>query len=313
MKEKKIKNKNNLFLVLFGITIIILIHSTAFAIVYISEDWDSGTPPANWPCKLAPSGNCSTSLLFNGWWSPLGSDCRYAYEANTGVTSNKSYSGTKSFYNFRKAGYSDSCDIVRDLPTPYPTKINIRFYLYLESNFINFNTPVTREPSYHLLFTNTALALTGLRVNLLAGVPWTSPWTCGHGRGGVPADQPYAFFSIQDHDREWPVGSYPAGCYNLLEHLNEWLCVEFSMDATTDTVKIWINETLVYQGTDRITQSNFTRIIFSNYMSSEEGSGFDTGYYIDNVVVSDSYIGPVSGSSVPNPAPEAPKELKVLP
>jgi hypothetical protein len=279
---------------------------SAFGLVYLSEDWDTGTPSAYWPCKLAPSGRCDSNLEFRGWWSPLGSDCRYTYEANTGISTTKAYSGTRSFYNFRAAGYSDSCDIVYNLPAPYPTKIYIRFYLYLDSNFINFNTPVSREPSYHLLFTNTAHSMTGLRVNLLAGVPWTSPWQCGHSRGGVPSTQPFAFFSVQDYDREWPVGTYPAGCYNLLQHLNEWLCVEFMMDANTNTVQMWVNETLVYQATDRITQTNFTRIIFSNYMSSEGGSGFDTGYYIDNIVVSDSYIGPVA----PDGRPKAPVNVK---
>jgi hypothetical protein len=281
-------------------------HTNSFGGVFISEDWDTGTAPSDWPCKLAPSGRCNSNLKFRGWWSPLGSDCRYAYEANTGISAAKAYSGTRSFYNFRAAGYSDSCDIVYDLPNPYPTKIYIRFYLYLENNFINFNTPVSREPSYHFLFTNSALSLTGLRINLLAGVPWESAWKCGHGRGGVPSTQPYAFFSIQDYDREWPVGTYPAGCFNLLQHLTEWLCVEFMMDASTDTVKIWINEKLVYQATDRITQTNFTRIILSNYMSSEGGSGFDTGYYIDNIVVSDSYIGPVA----PDESPKAPVNVK---
>jgi hypothetical protein len=300
------------FFIIFVVFVILFDGSrSAFGLVYLSENWDDGTPPANWPCKLAPSGSCDSNLKFRGWWSPLGSDCKYAYEATTGVSTAKQYSGTRSFYNYRSAGNSDSCDIVYDLPSPYPTKIHIRFYLYLEGNFINFNTPVSREPSYHFLFTNTAQSMTGLRVNFLSGVPWTSPWKCGHGVGGVPSTQPFAFFSVQDYDREWPVGTYPAGCFNLLQHLNEWLCVEFMMDANTNTVQMWVNETLVYQATDQITQSNFTRIIFSNYMSSEDGSGFNTGYYIDNVVVADSYIGPVSGSSVPNPAPEAPKDLRI--
>lgn len=285
------------------------INRNAFGSVFVSEDWDTGTPPTNWPCKLAPSGTCSSNLLFNGWWSPLGSDCTLPYYTRTGVTTERAQSGTKSFYNYRAAGYPYSCDIVKDLPTPYPTKIHIRFYLFLESNFINFNTPVSREPSYHLFFTNTAQSMTGLRVNLLAKVPWTTSWQCGAGRGGVSSSQPYAFFSVQDYDREWPVGTYPEGCYNLLQHLNKWLCVEFLMDTNTDTVKIWIDGTLVYQGTDRITQNNFTKIIFSNYMSSEGGSGFDTGYYIDNIVVSDSYIGPISTSGDGDVA--APKNLRI--
>lgn len=278
----------------------------AVAVNYLFENWDSDTPPSGWPCKNAPT-SCTHST-FHGWYNETVDYCRDFPEwASTGLSTTKAKSGARSFFQYRKAGVSESCDIRWDFSQPYPTNIYIGFWLHLDSNFINFNTPTTREPSYHFFFTNSAQSLTGLRINLLAKVPWTSSWQCGPGRGGIPSTQPYAFFSVQDYDREWPVGTYPAGCYNLLEHLNEWVWYEFNLNANTNTVKIWSNGTLVYQGTDRITQTNFTYIMLSNYMSSEDGTGFATSYYIDDFTVSDSYIGPGEKT-----APNSPTGLRVL-
>lgn len=276
----------------------------AGAVIYLSENWDSGTPPSGWPCKSAPT-SCTRSA-FNGWYNETVEYCSDFPEwANTGLSTTRAKSGTRSFYQYRKAGVSESCDILKNLSQPYPTNIYVGFWLYLDSNFINFNTPTAREPSYHLFFTNSAQSQTALRINILSKVPYTSPHLCGAGEN-YP-NQPYAFFSVQDYDREWPVGTYPAGCYNLLEHLNEWVWYEFNLNANTNTVKIWANGTLVYQGTDRITQTNFTYIMLSNYMSSEDGTGFATSYYIDDFTISDSYIGPGEKT-----APNSPTGLRVM-
>jgi len=274
-----------------------LFAGSAWGTVYLTEAWDTGTPPSGWPCQNAPS-TCP-SQTYNGWVNELASYCTgFPSWATTGVSTTRAHSGTKSFYTFRAAGVSESCDIRRYLSSA-ASKIYIRFWLWLNGDFINFNTPVTREPSYHFMFTNSAQALTGLRVNILVKVPWTGSWQCGAGRGGIPADQPFAFFSIQDYSHEFTTGTYASPCFNLLAHLNEWMAVEFMFDAPNNRATIWINGTQVYDATEQITDSTFDNIFIANYMSLEDGTGFDTSYYIDDLIVSDTYNGP--GSLLPGP------------
>ena len=291
--------KKELVLIIMVCSLFIMfgVIQSATATNFVNENWDSGTPPAGWACKNAP-GTCPV-LSFNGWSNNPDHDYCSSFPGwvNTGLSKTQAHSGSYSFYTHRDAGTDASCDIRYDLSQPYPTKIYIRFYLWLDSDFINFNTPTTREPSYHFLFTNSAQSLTGLRINLLSKVPWVQNHSCGAGEN-YP-NQPYAFWSVQDYDREWPVGTY-SSCYNLLAHLNQWQCTEFMMDATNKTVTVWMNGAQVYTATDRITQTNFNMIQLSNYMSQEGGTGFSTSYYVDDVVVSNTPIG-CGGSGSPAP------------
>jgi hypothetical protein len=280
-----------------------LFAGSACATVFISEGWETGTPPAVWPYKQAPSA-CDAPWqgnIWNGWYPGIADYCTAFDEwALTGRSTTQKHSGTYSFWIYRDPGVSESPDIVKDLESPYPTKVYIRMWMYFDANFVNFNTPVSREPSYHLFFTNSAQSLTGLRINMLARVPWTSPPTCGAGYGGVPSNQPYMFFSVQDYSNEWNNGTYPAGCYNILQHLQEWTCYEFMMDANTNTVTIWAGNTEIYTATNAITQTNFTRIQISNYMSNEEGTPFATSYYVDDIEIADQRIN-CGGSLLPGP------------
>lgn len=256
---------------------------------FTSETWDTGTPPTNWPCKTAPS-SCSSGALFHGWEN-VGADwcTNHSWMASSGVSTARAHSGTKSFYLNRTAGQTDSCDIQFALPSPYPTAINIRFYLYLDSNYLSFNTPTSREPFQHFLFTNSALSGTGFRVNLLSKVPYTSPHGCGAGEN-YP-NQPYMFFNCENNSTQCSAGS-PAGCYNLLAHLGEWQCVEFRFDAAAKKYNVWMGGTKVVDNASvPMSQSNFTMVQLSQFMSSEDGAGFATSFYIDDIAISDGYIG----------------------
>lgn len=256
----------------------------AFATTFLSENWETGTPPAGWPCKTAPS-SCTRSS-YNGWSNVMAEYCPGNSDwAQTGISTARTHGGAKSFYMQR--AHTASCDIRKDIPSPYPSKVYVRFYLYLDSNFINFDTPTTRFPIYHFLFTNSAFSQTGLRINIMTGVPY------GTGQcGSAQVDgRPYAFFLPQDYDYDWRNGTYST-CYNLLDHLNEWQAVEFMFDAPNDTVTIWMNGKQIYTARDRITDGSFNMFQFSSYMSDADGPEFAAGYYIDDIVVSDSYIGP---------------------
>jgi len=262
------------------------------ATIYLYEDWENGTPSASWPYKDAPDSCPGTE--WNGWDPGLASYCWAHPEwVQAGLSSLNAYSGNRSFFIYRAAGFAASPDIRKSFITPYPSKIHIRFYLYLNSNFINFSTPVGRFPGYHFIFTNSALSRTGMRIDMASAVEYGN-LVCGKGAGGIPDDQPYIFFQLQDYDYNWMGGSFPNGCFNLFEHIDEWISVEFMFDTNNDTASIWVDGLLVYTAVGRITDPDFRLIQISNYMSDEDGPGFDTSYYIDDIVISDSYIGPLS-------------------
>lgn len=279
-----------------------LFAGSACATVFISENWDSGTPPSVWPYKQAPSA-CDAPWqgnTFNGWDAAVSEYCTsYPEWANAGLSTTRAHSGTRSFFTTRASGVAESPDIRKDI-SGSPTVIYVRMYVWFEAGFSSFNTPTTREPTYHFFFTNSAQSMTGLRINILSKVPYTSPWTCASGYDSVGASTPYAFFSVQDYDREWPVGTYPDTCYNILDNLSKWVCYEFMLNASTNTVTMWADGTQVYTATDRITQTNFTMFQISNYMSSEDGTGFVTAYYIDDIEIQDQRIN-CSSSLLPGP------------
>jgi hypothetical protein len=307
----RLLRKANGFSRIIGLTVaanLALGLGTANATDFLTEDWESGTPPAGWPCKSAPS-TCARSS-FNGWGNIVADYCPdAAYWSSTGVSTARSHSGTKSFYTYRQGSNDYSCDIQKSW-TATPTKAYVRMYIYLPSSaWTGFNTPTTKEPYVHLFFWNTAFSMTGPRVNIFAKVPYVTSYACGAGRGGIPANQPYAFFNVQDYDKDWDSGSFPNGCYNLMQHLDEWISVEFMFDSTNTNrssrqVSIWINGTLTYTGTNRLTDDNYRNLILSNYMSVSGQTPNDTAIYYDDIIVSDTYIGPTRmPGSAPLPAP----------
>ena len=78
---------------------------------------------------------------------------------------------------------------------------------------------------------------------------------------------------------------------------------------TNDEVSMWINGV---QGVDEasmtISQSAFYSIILSGFSSYLRDKTWD--YYIDDIVVSDSYIGPTEGSEEEDP-PSAPNNVRI--
>ena len=283
------KNVKKRFCMLNALLIIISVLSggNAFAKIYLSEDWETGTSPSIWPYKQAPE-VCDAAWqgnIFNSWKPELAEYCVGNASWTLAGLSTTHARGTRSLFINREAGQPTSPDINKPIPAPYPNKIYMRFYLWMDGNYIDFNTPTSRFPIHHFLFTNSAQSQTGFRINIMSSVPYDRG-QCNYTNVG---GRPYAFFLPQDDDWDWRNGTYTT-CYNLLDHLNEWQEVQFLMDATTDTFTIWMNGNQVYTATERITQTDFTLIQFSNYMSDEDGSPFSTSYYVDDIVISDSYI-----------------------
>jgi len=212
----------------------------------------------------------------------------------------------------REKDLSDTCDIQHRISSPYPTNVYIRFYLYLPSSMTDYNTPTTDETMTHFMFTNSAFSNTGFRMNWLTKVPYTSPWQCASGVGGVPSGQPYMWFNCENNADECRVGA-PYDCYNLISpsNLNRWQCIEFNFNATTKKMSIWVDgDRKVNNVTVPMSQSNFTFLQFSGF-ESQIPSHYTLDYYIDDIVVSDTYIGP--GGSGDSSPPQPPTNLRVTP
>jgi hypothetical protein len=286
-----------LFLAFIGCLLV----QSAGATVFINEDWDTGTPPANWPCKQAPS-SCS-SLSFNSWVNVGGDFCdgQSSY-ADDGLSTTRAHSGAKSFFMKRNGGSGEGqegCDIRRDLPT-HPTNIYVRIWLYLDTNYLAFNTPTSREPYQHFIFFNSAIANTGFQVNLLSRVPYVSTPACAAGYGGVGTSTPYMWFNVYGASGE-STNDAPAGCYNLLDHVGQWQCIEWNFNASTKKMSVWVaGNKVVDNVTVNYPISRFNWIQFSPFMSDQDGSNFASSWYIDDVVVSDSRIG-CGDTIVPSP------------
>lgn len=277
------------------------------ATVFLDENWDTGTPPANWPCKQAPS-SCTTPLLFHSWENVGGDWCSgSASYADDGLSTTQAHSGTKAFFMKRNGGSGEGqegCDIRRTI-TSSPSNIYVRIWLYLDTNYLNFNTPMSRFPYQHFIFFNSALSGAGVQINLLSAVPWTSPATCAAGRGGVGTNTPYMWFN------HWRAGGSesqvdaPAGCYNLLDHVGQWQCVEWNLNAATDKLSVWAAGNKVVDNVNLdYGVSNFQWIQFSPFMSDQDGTDFTSSWYVDDIAISDAPIGCGVANATPPAAPQ---------
>lgn len=280
---------------LFPAFVVTLLFQSAGATVFINENWDTGTPPTGWPCKQAPS-SCS-SLSYDSWVNVGGDFCSgQASYADDGLSTTQAHSGTRSFYMRRNGGGGEGqegCDIRRTI-SGSPKNIYVRLWLYLDTNYLNFNTPTSREPYQHFIFFNSALANTGFQVNLLSKVPYVSPPVCAAGYGGVGSSTPYMWFNVYGSSRE-STNDAPAGCYNLLAHVGQWQCIEWNFNVTTGKMSVWAAGNKVVDNVSvsypSAVQSGFNWIQFSPFMSDQGGSDFASSWYIDDVAIADAPIG----------------------
>lgn len=282
-----------------------LFPQNAHAVVFLSEDWDTGTPPADWPCKNLP--DSTTAATFNGWMGRdfLVDNSPYDGGKLSGLSTSIYHSPPRSYYQHRPAGDYWTCDITKELPQPYPTKIHLRFYVFFTNNWLGAdNPPASSYENVHFIFTNSARSATGFRFDIVDHVSDAYPYECNNEQAF-----PGIYFLIGDYGEHGKRGTAPYDCYNLRENLNRWQCVEFMVDAVNDTYSHWVDGDLkVDNAITPVTQADFTRIIVSGFSSFLRD--FTGDFYIDDIVVADSYIG-CGSSGGDTLAPAAPSNLTV--
>jgi hypothetical protein len=242
------------------------------ATVYYSTDWETGTPDACWPCKTDP---CSS--VFDGWSAEDGIGGNGTW-ATCGVSTTRANSGTKSLYMIRNSGDYENCNIYRSLSNY--TTIHLRFYLYLTTNW----NSSTSSLDGHWIFTNSARSGTGFRLNLVGN----GNYNCGDGAAihMWPEGNGNATW-------EW-AGTGWGGCnINFKNYIGAWHAFEYRMEISGSNVILteWIDGVLTRGPNTGPGQSGstFTSIILSGWENN--AAAFTGDYYIDDIVVADSYIG----------------------
>lgn len=274
-----------------------LLPQKARAVVFLSEDWDTGTPPTDWPCKNFP--NAYTTSTFNGWESK-------DYDLDTfgdagslsGLSATIFHSPPRSYYQHRPTNNYATCDIGKYLPQPYPTKINLRFYINFTDNWSHFNEALAGEV-VHLIFLGRPISGAGWKLDIREYVSEQWPYECS--RATQPPPNMYFFPSFAAR------GTNPYDCFNLIHHLNEWQCVEIMADAANDRYSLWINGDQKVNNVSTPVDTTIDRIVISGWNSLLRDYTGD--FYIDDIVVADSYIG--CGTSLDTLAPAAPQNLSV--
>ena len=86
---------------------------------------------------------------------------------------------------------------------------------------------------------------------------------------------------------------------NLQDYIGEWHCWEYKFEISGAQINIteWIDGVqtrTAYGPADGIT--SFTKVNFSGWENTADT--WNGGWYIDDVVISDSYIGPISSTNI---------------
>lgn len=230
------------------------------------EDWDLDTPPTNWPYRGGPT--------WHGWTPAnyLSSDANKSL-----VTNERAHSGSRCLRQTSQYinGERPATDIYYSI-TPSPV-VHIRFYVYLTST-----ADITAG---HFIFVNTASAAE-------IALDWR-----------VCTDQTYKtcggmYLVPHSYSPEvWNSNNQGGTAFNWSSHLNEWVLVEWRVDLRNDLTSLWINESpqLLNWSVDW-SDTSASDIIISGWRSL--GTTNDQSYWIDDFVVSTSYIGPRRTSGV---------------
>lgn len=257
------------------------------------ETWDSpAAVPAGWPYSSTPCQPCT----WNGWANEGWLYCAGHDWSGVVLTSQAAHSGARGLRLSNPGSQRESGDLGRELDRSVPegSPIWVSMWVRFSPEWTAFNTPTAREPYAHFLFLNSAQPQTGPRVNLLARVPYASPPTCEASLLAPP--RPYMFFSFQTDDHDWAEGSYPGGCFNLLDHLGAWLYVQFKLQYVLGSgspgqgqVEIWVDDSLIYSSTERWVrgEKGFSQLLLSDFFSDRAGASFDAVIDLDDLRVTD--------------------------
>lgn len=258
---------------------VLLAANNLYATDFLDEDWDMGTPTGCWPCEEL---YCSDT--FHDWYTDYG-----GVIPSAGVTTGQYYSSPNSFYNHKDADSTSGCAITYDFDTPYPTTIYLRFYMYMDSDWLDYPGEATGDPLIHWVFTNSQAGSTGFRLNLTTNDHW----------GGCPAGD-VCLLPEGDGGYEWWDMDWTSGAADdFMQYVGAWHCFEYKMEISGDDLILteYIDGVLTrgpITGPGQNT-SSFNKIIF--HLWDNPGGSYSMGYYVDDIKVSDSYIGPLSPGS----------------
>lgn len=171
--------------------------------------------------------------------------------------------------------------------------------MYLTSNWSN----QTSNVDVHWIFTNSALSNTGFRLNLQNNA---QGYNCGDNAAAIH------MWPEGHGGKQWqnyPYISNPASCnpstnwcgcsIDFRDYIGAWHVFEYKMQISgTDVILTeWIDGTqtrgpITGPGQDT---SSFNTLIVSGW--NNNAGAWVGDFYIDDIVVADSYIGPISGAS----------------
>jgi len=258
----------------------------------IAEDWDVGTPPANWPeCR---------GVSWHGW-TPKDYDCSpaegepYANGGNSDLVTDVYYTPPRSLRVIRDKGTKDVTDLMISVSPPQP-KVHVRLYMRFDSNW----GTLVGEQIVHFMLFNSSRSGANFGMDIWAYTDkrqW--PPICGHDSSGNAV---WGFHSYHDcqsgtncgstwEDIKGPATS--ATCWQVPDHLNQWYCFEWMWDIPNKKVKMWIDGVLKIDRTMCECSYNTINKIYLEGWNSCGGCVEATAhtFWVDNIVVDDEYIG----------------------
>ena len=175
---------------------------------------------------------------------------------------------------------------------PNLSQYYLRFYLWVNQSFntdpgANWKLTYNYHENHNFVF-------------------WMRPMADGLGF------QPAFYNTVIDRDL---IKTQNVPTFYLSNFKGQWICFEYYVNLNTNTVKLWIT-TLggEYNQTLYISSNNFpnsgTRVGSIKLGAYWDGTGDSNYFKLDEVVISDQYIGPVG--ITPNPAPSAPSNLRIV-
>jgi hypothetical protein len=253
--------------------------------VILCEDFDAGTPPTNpWPCRDAPY-----------WhdWRP--SQYGNALGCNA-INATAAHSNATGYAITKRSGTNDTIDLEHPLGGNYPA-LNVRFYMYIPAGSAS---EIMNTSSIHFVFigpNNPADSSIDFRRRSepFCGTACPPPNTHGENNSGYKWSD-HAMLALHTYSstfvpggEDWAVETEGTPFF-WEQHENEWHLVEVRFDFANSRVAMWIDENQIvrdypmsfpYSSVNTMTWSGYGNITTTAY-----------GIYVDDVVVSTTYIGP---------------------
>jgi len=269
----------------------------------IEENWDLGPPPAGFPACQGTS--------WHGW-KPKEYDCQWGRESELSI--HNSFTPPRSLHQVRSAGEHGTMDIAYILPSTQ-TRVHIRMYVYFGASFQNAHSYAGEEELIHFIFFNTAVAGGNFGVDIYNYTdyqPLQWPPVCETGSGLFFAFHSYYNTPNGQKKQDGYGPTEPRNCWNIKKHLEEWHCYEFMWDLRYHKVGMWVDGVQIV---DRMmytsNHSSINKIIISGWNSCGVCVSDMHDFYIDNIVMSDRYIGPLP-STIKRTSPASPNNLRII-